>query len=86
MRVEKVDSILSGGVSPVYRNHQQKRYIPQLIDEKKVHTSARFKALFERITGDLVKTMYDEGKVFYKDAGIKDFSEIAVGMNFDEKV
>ena len=85
MRVEKVDSILSGGVSPIYRSHQQKRQVPQLVDEKKVHASARFKALFERITGDLVKTIYDEGKVMYKDAGIKDFSEM-IGLNFDEKV
>ena len=86
MRIERVEGVLSGGISPIYRNRP--RSIAKQ-DTKKIHKDVgtySFAFLFEKATADLAKSLKETGKITYEKIGVvRDYDEI-VGTLFDERV
>lgn len=86
MRVERVEGILSGGVSPIYRN--RKVYVSKRNEKMqcKPAMKKRLENLFERATSHVAQMLTEEGKATYGRRGTtKDYDDM-IGRIIDEKV
>ncbi len=87
MRVERIGSVLSGGVvAPVYRNYPRNVIKQKSKKTPKPSPSESFAVLFEKATSGLAKTLKDAGKVTYGKYGVANDYDDIVGTLFDEKV
>lgn len=86
MRIERIGSVLSGGVSPVYRNYPGNFIKQRSKKMSKPSVSETFAVLFEKATSGLAKSLKDAGKVTYGKYGVANDYDDIVGTLFDEKV
>jgi len=86
VRVERIESVLSGGVSAICRNHSGKIIKPKIKMQAESLVTDSFAILLEKATLELAKSLTDAGKVTYAKYGIAKEYDENVGTLFDERV
>lgn len=85
MRIERVEGVLLGQVSSIYRSRPRYVINPKPKKTSKSSGDDSFAVLFEKAISNLAKSLMDAGKITYGKYGVaRDYDEI-LGTLFDEK-